>query len=277
LFVDGTPVAQNTEHPFDRFEWDLSGSVESAEHVLRVEAVDNIGLVGTSIDTPISISITRQPRSLISLLTNRMPLLVGLVVFLSGLVLFLVLILGGGLRPKVFGFTRSIRIKSTPPIRLSPQQVDPLTQPTESKQDQSFPRIPGWINPLYWTQRVTTHKVNAYLTCLTEKDRQKMVAPLPMTSNEVSLGRDPQKSMLVLDDPSVDSLHARLQREGDRYRILDEGSVAGTWVNYTPVSKEGALLEHGDLVHIGRMGFRFTLRTPGRQPKPVIIPQEPSK
>jgi hypothetical protein len=277
LFVDGTPVAQKTEQPFDRFEWDLTGYVESANVVLRVEAVDHLGLIGTSIEMPISISVTRQPRSLISILTNRMYLLVGLVVFLSGLVLFLVLILGGGLRPKVFGFTRGIRVKNTKPIRLAPQQVDPLIQPAEPKQDQSFRRIPGWINPIYWTQRATTHKVKAYLTCLTEKDRHKMVAPLPMTSDEVSLGRDPLKSMFVLDDPSVDSLHARLQREGDRYRILDEGSVAGTWVNYTPVSKEGILLEHGDIVHIGRIGFRFTLRTPAGQLKPVIIPQEPLK
>jgi pSer/pThr/pTyr-binding forkhead associated (FHA) protein len=93
----------------------------------------------------------------------------------------------------------------------------------------------------------------------------------------MSLGRDPLKSMLVLDDPSVDPLHARVQREGDNYRILDEGSIAGTWVNYTPVSKEGTLLEHGDLVHIGRMGFRFMLQEPTRKPKPIILPQEPPK
>jgi hypothetical protein len=274
LFVDGTPVAQNTEPPFDIFQWNLAGYVESDDTVVRVEAVDNLGLVGRSIDMPIRVTVNRQPRSLISIFTNRMPLLVGLVVFLSGLVLFLVLILGGGLRPKVFGFAKSIKDKRVPEIRLLRQQGD---QQVELKQDHPFRRLPGWINPLYWTQRATTQNVNAYLICLSEKDRQKLVAPLPLTIDEVSLGRDPLKSMLVLDEPSVDPLHARLLREGDCYRILDEGSIAGTWVNYVPVTKEGALLEHGDLVHIGRMGFRFTLRTPARHPKPVILPQEPHK
>jgi hypothetical protein len=277
LIVNGIPVAQNTEQPFDRFQWDLGAYVESADYVVRIEVVDNLGLVGTSIDLPVSINISRQPRTLMSIFANRMHLLVGLLVFLSGLVLFLVLVLGGGLRPKVFGFARDVKGRSTSKVRFLRPQIDPLTQPVEQIHDNSARRIPGWINPLYWTHRVTTQKVNAYLTCLSEKDQQKMVAPLPMSSDEVSLGRDPLNSMLVLDDPSVDPLHARVHREGDNYRILDEGSIAGTWVNYTPVSKEGTLLEHGDLVHIGRMGFRFMLQKPTRQPKPVILPQEPPK
>jgi hypothetical protein len=56
------------------------------------------------------------------------------------------------------------------------------------------------------------------------------------------------------------------------------GSSAGTWINYTPVSGEGACLEHGDLIHIGRVGFRFSLQKSGRSRKTVIVqkisPQE---
>jgi pSer/pThr/pTyr-binding forkhead associated (FHA) protein len=80
---------------------------------------------------------------------------------------------------------------------------------------------------------------------------------------------------MILDDISIDALHAQLQREGDTYRIMDMGSTAGTWVNYSPVSREGILLEHGDLVHIGRIGFRFTLRSSAIPAKPVVTPQEP--
>ena len=60
--------------------------------------------------------------------------------------------------------------------------------------------------------------------------------------------------------------------------MADAGSVAGVWVNYTPISQSGARLEHGDLVHIGRIGFRFTLRQPGATRKPVVItgPREDS-
>jgi len=51
---------------------------------------------------------------------------------------------------------------------------------------------------------------------------------------------------------------------------MDEGSIAGTWVNYTPVSRNGADLEHGDMIHIGRTGFRFTIRQPKTVRRPVI-------
>jgi pSer/pThr/pTyr-binding forkhead associated (FHA) protein len=42
----------------------------------------------------------------------------------------------------------------------------------------------------------------------------------------------------------------------------------GTWVNYTPVSQEGVNVEDGDLIHIGRVGFRFRVR----QSSPNIRP-----
>jgi hypothetical protein len=268
LYVDDAQVAQNTEQPFDRFQWNLTGYLESTKHVVKVEAVDNLGLIGTSIDLPISIVVNRQPRSLISVFTNRIHLLVGLVGTILGSVLFLVLILGRRIRPKVFGFAKGIQVYRTPKNRFSDSQVE------KTQQDQSSIKLPGWINPLYWAQKATTGKANAYLTCRTENDRQKMIAPLPLSSDEVSLGRDPHKSILVLDDPSIDALHARILREGDRYRIVDEDTIAGTWVNYTLVSNEGMFLEHGDLVNIGRMAFWFMLQKPIHQHKPVILPEE---
>jgi hypothetical protein len=42
-----------------------------------------------------------------------------------------------------------------------------------------------------------------------------------------------------------------------------------------PVPEDGQFLEHGDLVHLGRVGFRFALKNPDKVRKPVIIPLEP--
>jgi pSer/pThr/pTyr-binding forkhead associated (FHA) protein len=81
----------------------------------------------------------------------------------------------------------------------------------------------------------------------------------------------------MVDDPSVESIHARLVRVGETYRISDDGSVAGTWVNYTPVSNEGTRLEHGDLVHIGTAGYRFTLYQPSRVLKTIISSEDSSR
>jgi predicted component of type VI protein secretion system len=78
---------------------------------------------------------------------------------------------------------------------------------------------------------------------------------------------------LVLDDASVEALHARLQRENNSFRLADSSSVAGTWVNYTPVPQDGMILENGDIIHIGRIGFRFMQREPGHVRKPVVLPK----
>lgn len=110
---------------------------------------------------------------------------------------------------------------------------------------------------------------------IAELGDETTVAPIPITLNELTLGRNASLAVIVLDDPSVEALHARLVRgEDGTFRIMDEGSVAGTWVNYSPVSKEGTSLEHGDLIHIGRLGFRFTLREPQHIRKPVITYDE---
>jgi hypothetical protein len=39
--------------------------------------------------------------------------------------------------------------------------------------------------------------------------------------------------------------------------VADEGSNGGTWLNYAPVSKNGAHLEHGDVIQFGKATFRF--------------------
>ena len=45
-----------------------------------------------------------------------------------------------------------------------------------------------------------------------------------------------------------------------QFLIADQKTVAGTWVNYAPINNiEGCQLEDGDLVHLGKFGFRFML------------------
>jgi pSer/pThr/pTyr-binding forkhead associated (FHA) protein len=108
---------------------------------------------------------------------------------------------------------------------------------------------------------------------LPEAEDSPPVVPIPITANVVTFGRDAVRATLVLEDVSVEEIHARLQRENNLYRLVDAGSVAGTWVNYTPVSRDGTLLENGDFIHIGRIGFRFIQRESGHVRKPVVLPQ----
>ena len=74
----------------------------------------------------------------------------------------------------------------------------------------------------------------------------------------------------------MEGLHARLiRREDGSILLVDQGSVAGTWVNYIEVPEGGCVLAHGDLIHFGRRGFLFTDRQPQRTRKPVITFEEP--
>jgi hypothetical protein len=277
LFIDGAAVAVNRSAPFDKFNWDLSDYTNDGVHTLRVEVVDTLGLHGASREMPVRITVRRTTQGVMMALYRNGPLLAGLTTLLAGAVLILVLILGGRIRPVTFG--RNIQpgakvrqAEKTVPHRRS----DPVTQPVLDSRGESLVRHkPAWMNRLQWPQRRISPKAFAYLSRLSEAEQEQDSTPIPIEDEEITLGTDEARSSLVINDPSIEPLHACLRREGDTYRLCDQDSVAGTWVNYTPISSEGVLLEHGDLIHIGRAGFRFTLGQPGKARKPVVRPEAP--
>jgi hypothetical protein len=101
---------------------------------------------------------------------------------------------------------------------------------------------------------------------------------IPLSGAEFILGSDPSLTSDPLDDPSVAGIHARLTRQaaGD-YLIRDQGSVAGTWVNFEIIPDEGHLLKHGDIIHVGRIAFRFCLPKPPPPAKVMIYPEADQK
>jgi hypothetical protein len=276
LYIDGAAAEVNQSAPFDKFNWDLSGYTSDSDHRLQVVVVDALGLRGASIDLPVHIVVRRTTQSVMMLLYRNGPLLAGLAVLLAGAVLLMVLILGGRIKPKTFGRGTQPGVKVRPAEKTVPhRRSDPVTQPVPNVHSEpAIRRKPAWMNRLQWPQRRISPKAFAFLSRLSEADQEEDATPVPLEGEEVTLGRDPIRSNVVIDDLSVEPLHACLRREGDTYRLSDQGSVAGTWVNYAPVSNEGVLLEHTDLIHIGRVGFRFSLGQPGHVRKPVARPEE---
>ena len=114
----------------------------------------------------------------------------------------------------------------------------------------------------------------AYLTPVLPAGESHQEAPIPIHTDVILFGRDPLQATWVIEDESIEALHARLVREGNTYRLVDANTTAGTWVNYASVSQGGFLLENGDLIHLGGSGFRFSLRPPGKIRKPIIHHQE---
>jgi DNA-binding NtrC family response regulator len=83
----------------------------------------------------------------------------------------------------------------------------------------------------------------------------------------ITLGRSRQCEVVVPDD-SVSRMHAQIRREGDRYRLRDLDSTAGTFLGGSRITD--AFLRPGDELRLGQVELRFVPRD--RQPE--LLPSE---
>ena len=72
-----------------------------------------------------------------------------------------------------------------------------------------------------------------------------------------SAGRHPD-SDIFLDDITVSRRHAEFQRKQGQFRVVDVGSLNGTYVNRQPV--DSAVLVNGDEVQVGKFRLAFLTR-----------------
>jgi len=232
-----------------------------------VEAQDSLGLKGTSIQVPVQVVVNLPRPNPMGRLLLRWPALTGLTVLLLGAGVLLALVLTGRIHPHRLALRGLRRL---PRLSRKPQPA--------ARNEPTRPHLPHWVNRLQWPQRRLNPKAEAFLSFLPDSAEKLSVAPISITASEITFGLDPSLASFVLDDPSVEGLHARLVRQEDgSFLLSDQGSVAGTWVNYAEVPAEGQVLQHGDLIHFGRVGFRFTLRTPQKMSKLVVTLQEGRK
>ncbi len=72
-----------------------------------------------------------------------------------------------------------------------------------------------------------------------------------------TIGRSPECG-IFLDDVTVSRKHAVVEQQGDRWRIEDQGSLNGTFVNRDRV--DAATLADGDEIQIGKYRLTFLQR-----------------
>ncbi len=89
-------------------------------------------------------------------------------------------------------------------------------------------------------------------------DGQEVVFPLDGEALEV--GRDEDAAIRV-DEPLVSRRHARLERRGGAWVVVDLGSTNFTRVNGERVLRERELA-HGDELQLGRAKCRFLTSLP---------------
>jgi pSer/pThr/pTyr-binding forkhead associated (FHA) protein len=76
------------------------------------------------------------------------------------------------------------------------------------------------------------------------------------TDHAIRLGRSPDNDV-ILRDPATSGHHARLERRGDQFWIVDLGSTNGTMVNGESVQEKQ--LSHGDRLTVGQNAVHFAL------------------
>ena len=79
------------------------------------------------------------------------------------------------------------------------------------------------------------------------------------THRPFTVGRDPGND-IILRDPATSGHHARVERRGDQFWIVDLGSTNGTLVNGEPVQEKE--LSNGDRITIGQNAVNFSLIGP---------------
>ena len=271
LYVNGEIVAENTSPPFDVFDWDISAVQENGRFSVVVEAEDDLGLRNISLPTPIDIMVQRPPDGFVPAIARRNPVLSAVLVGLTGSALILLILVLGR---RAHGHQQN----GTPAKRVI--QGPDLQPKTGSESPVVGRRITQWAsqlpNRLNWPARRASAQPLAYLQRLSDPNGLEPITPtqpLAIYTSEVTLGTDPNQSTLILEDDCIEALHARLVRDRDgKFSISDHGSIAGTWINFQPTNGEPCPIEHGDQIHLGRIGFRFLLENPAEEDvEPIIL------
>ncbi len=248
LYVDGQVVAENLAPPYEFFGWPLDSYTFSGEHLISVEVEDILGF--RSISTPVSVMVTVNlpyPAWLAAVLK-----------FLNqgGWIILAAAGLGGTAAV-------GVRLRRRMLQAASPEAYDPLMQ--------SVPGLVSAANEGEGVAAITPPRGSRAdaehpprLVWAGSRGAPPGLANIPIDREQLILGSDAQQSDIPIPSAGVSTQHACLVRsEGGSVTIADLGSESGTWVNYTPVSSAGILLNHNDLVQIGEAAFRYRIGNGG--------------
>jgi len=226
LFVNGERVTTNSQPPYGSFVLDLAGYVEETELELEVRLQDEFGLQGRTPVQTIALDVLRPENGLDRSWFTSPWLWFGLLA-LAGTIAFLVF-----RKPLPKRKTAEEGAKGD----LKPEKVAdkaPLSTPLPEK-------------------------IFGNLTRLDPDQTPSAEKPHLLTKEVTLIGRDPMLANLILENPSIEPLHAEIHFFPDgRIRLTDFNSTSGTYVNFKPVGAHGTSLQHADLIHLGTLLFRF--------------------
>lgn len=242
LYANGVAVVSNTTAPFDEFNWDLTSEEVTNEIGLQVKTRDELGLTGESQVATVIVEVEPKQQTWLADLTTEFGVVPVIAAAFGVVVLF---ILAGVL------LVRHLR-----GVKAAPRSAgnDPLTQPVFIPQDgPAGSRIPASTDTK--SKRALPR---ARLLKVSGDEENKVNQVFLLSKPIYTFGSNPEKATCVLDFPSVESLQARMVLQNDDTDLLtDQSKNSGTWVNYSPVPAIGTRLKDGDLVHFGKLIYRY--------------------
>jgi hypothetical protein len=121
---------------------------------------------------------------------------------------------------------------------------------TYSADDEADPfAVPGQEN-------ITAVPFQAYLDVI--EALSEMPAQFELGQSVIRLGRSPAHCDIAFrDDLTVSRQHAVMMLEGNHFRLFDENSTSGTWINGRQVPEYGMELADGDEIHLGAVHLLY--------------------
>jgi hypothetical protein len=237
VFVNGRDVAEVPVEDIGDFTAELT-NLKFGENRIEIVVTDEQGLRATNPPTIITVSEGEQniPQDL------RPGRELGNIV----LDIFLVLVVLAAIVGIIFWIMRRGKIPTLFPKGRTKQSQGGVTYATSETPEDAKAAMEDYGRPV----------IQAYLEIL--ESITEMPQYIELSGPVVRLGRTPTQSDITFrEDLTVSRQHANLMLEGSHYRIFDEGSTSGTWVNGRQVPEYGVELIDGDEIHLGAVHLLF--------------------
>ncbi|MFW6042583.1 MAG: FHA domain-containing protein, partial [Chloroflexota bacterium] len=224
FLVNGQPVQDVPVESLDRFEVEIATLIYG-DNNLQLQVMDEQGLQASS--PPLALTVVEGERQIpeslqagSALLPAATPLCIG------GLVLLALFGLGG-----LWAF-RSGRLPSYRSRRSRRSAEDDEALVREPRPE---PEAPAAAAP---EPQGNGSPGQAFLELL--ETETQMPSRIPLRSEETRLGRSPALADVAFEqDITVSRLHATILWDGHHYRLYDDDSTSGTWVNDQEVPDYG--------------------------------------